>query len=159
MSSVITFNSVNDACEKFLLIADLLSHQTVTIVGKFDELYSILNNIVKHSDYELYDIDFRDTCIDGYDGEFCLTLDDENHIWVEKCLRFDGDGNKKALLLDGVIFGYKDIDDSILDQNTDVVLFDINDEEQKKKTDKRNKQKEELEKIFDKYFTFLFLDN
>ena len=156
MSSVITFNSVNDACEKFLLIADLLSHQTVAIVGKFDELYPILNNIVKHSDYELYDIDFRDTCIDGYDGEFCLTLDDENHIWVEKCLRFDGDGNKKALLLDGVIFGYKDIDDDIIAENQDIILFDINDEKQKRELEKRNKQREELEKILDMYYDFLF---
>lgn len=156
MSSVITFNSVHDACEKFLLIADILSSQTVTIVGNFDELYSILNNIVKRSDYELYDIDFRDTCIDGYDGEFCLTLDDENHIWVEKCLRFDGDGNKKALLLDGVIFGYKDIDDDIIAENQDIILFDINDEKQKRELEKRNKQREELEKILDMYYDFLF---
>lgn len=128
---VMTFNSVEEFCDRVLMVASVLPNDGIAIVGTYSELYPILNHIVKHSDYELYDVDFRTSDWDNYQDEYVISIDCEKHIWVEPARRKTEKGDNSPIFLDEITFAYKDVGKDLLEVNKDSViyLFDITGED------------------------------
>jgi hypothetical protein len=71
--------------------------QEVNIVAEYEHLCSILNAIVKNSDYQLCNIKLSDSHVDGYRDEYILSLSDKK-IWCQ-----EAKNDKGYLWVDGII--------------------------------------------------------
>lgn len=149
------FKDIPDLCRKVVWLSGVMRGQSVTVLGTFEELYPIVNFILKNTDYEVYDVDFCSGAIDGYDFEYGMTLDDEDHMWVEKAIRVKEDGTKSPVYFNNLVFAYADVDKELIKENK-ALLFDVDDGEDEPKNEglsgfKFNQQPET--------FTFTIKDN
>lgn len=124
---VLVFNSVEEFCDKVLMVASVLSNDGIAIVGTYGELCPILNRIVKYSDYELYYVKFCSPEWNDYQEEYVLSIDDEKHVWVEPARRKKENGDFSPVFFDEIAFAYKDVGEDLLEANKDsiIYLFDI----------------------------------
>lgn len=145
MAETWLFKNVRDVTNSVTSLVNMLHGSSVSIIGTYDELYPILNDIVKNTDFELYDVEFLDPVSSGYYKEYGITLDDEKHIYVERAIVTNGDGAEVALLFDNIAFAYKDVDERILKENdSNTILFDIDYEDN---DDKNHNKESEVDKV------------
>lgn len=126
------FNDIEDLCRNVVWLSRVMRGQSVTVLGTFEELYPIVNYILKNTDYELFDVDFRSGEIDGYNLEYGMTLDDEGYMWIEKAIRVKEDGTKSPVYFDNLVFAYTDVDKELIKENK-ALLFDVDDGEDEPK--------------------------
>ena len=129
MAETWLFEDIRDLTRKVAWLVNVMCDTSVTIIGTYDELRPILNCIVKNTDFELYDVDFVEPMWINYDKEYGITLDSDKNIYVEKVFNTREDGTEVPIFFDNIIFAYKDVDNRILEQNENHVLFDIDDGE------------------------------
>ena len=126
------FKDIEDLCRNVVWLSKVMRGQSVTVLGTFEELYPIVNFILKNTDYEMYDVDFRSGEIDGYNLEYAMTLDDEGYMWIEKAIRVKEDGTKSPVCFDELVFAYTDVDKELIKENK-ALLFDVDDGEDEPK--------------------------
>ena len=126
------FKDIPDLCRKVVWLSKVMRGQSVSVLGTFEELYPIVNFILKNTDYEMYDVDFRSGEFDGYNLEYGMTLDDEGYMWIEKAIRVKEDGTKSPVYFDNIVFAYNDVDKELIKENK-ALLFDVDDGEDEPK--------------------------
>lgn len=148
------FKDIEDLCRNVVWLSKVMRGQSVTVLGTFEELYPIVNFILKNTDYEMYDVDFRSGEIDGYNLEYAMTLDDEGYMWIEKAIRVKEDGTKSPVYFDDLVFAYTDVDKELIKENK-ALLFDVDDGEDEPKYEHLSELKFNKPEIF----TFTIKDN
>jgi len=93
------FPNVDYLISEVISLADSSSpyFQGVNIVAEYEHLCSILNAIVKNSDYQLCNIKLSDSHVDGYRDEYILSLSDKK-IWCQ-----EAKNGKGYLWVDGIL--------------------------------------------------------
>lgn len=92
------FQSIPHMISQTISMLDLPSpyHQGINIVAGYALLCPIINAIVKNSDYRLCNIKLSDSGVDGYSGEYILSLSDKR-IWCQEAKNDNG-----YLCVDGI---------------------------------------------------------
>ncbi len=126
------FKDIEDLCRKVVWLSKVMRGQSVTVLGAFEELYPIVNYILKNTDYELFDVDFRSGEFDGYNLEYAMTLDDGGYMWIGKAIGVKEDGTKSPVCFGGLVFAYTDVDKELVKENK-ALLFDVDDGEDEPK--------------------------
>lgn len=93
------FPNVDHLISEIISLADSSypSVQEINIVAGYVHLCSILNAIVKNSDYQLCNVKLSDFHVDGYRDEYILTLSDKK-IWCQ-----EAKNEKGYLWVDGIL--------------------------------------------------------
>ncbi len=102
--------------------------QGINIVAGYALLCSILNDIVKNSDYQICNIKLSDSGVDGYTGEYILSISDKR-IWCEEAKN----GNE-YLYVDGITtFVHSDCNSAFVIKNKGqpMIEFEFLDEEER----------------------------
>lgn len=92
----------------------------VNIVAKYEILCSILNNIVKHSDYFITNAKINDFRIDGYLDEYILSIADRK-IWCQEARSKSG-----YVVVDGLMtFVHSDCNSRFITENKRQLMYEF----------------------------------
>ena len=97
----------------------------VNIVAKYDVIMPILNELIKESPFMLVSAEISDVMWDGYDKEFCLSVNHDGEVFIEKAYLEEKD--VYLYIGDGLTFIHNDCNSKFLQNNTEaeIVAFEI----------------------------------
>lgn len=126
------YNSVEEFVDDILYCYDIGYGEKeffgINIVADYTTSVSILNALIRKSDFDLYSIDISPKALDGYNGEYWITIDEDGLIFCEKAKKGDGyilveEGNE-------ITYVHEDVSNDFLSKNihADMIYFTIDDD-------------------------------
>ncbi len=117
-----TFQSIHHMRKRILKAASIHDNHlpAIHIIAKYEVLCSILNDIVKHSDYSITNVKINDFRIDGYLDEYILSIAD-GKIWCQEARNKSG-----YIVVDGLMtFVHSDCSSRFVTVNKRQLMYEF----------------------------------
>lgn len=114
-----SFDNMYDLMNDYFNTEYCPEYSSINVVGNYDKISAILEKLIKDN-FHIRNIELLDSEVDGYDGDWLLTIDSDGDIWTQKAVHHKDDGHSEYFYLyDSIIFVHEDVNLKLITKNKD----------------------------------------
>lgn len=123
----IVYRDIEGLVENIFEAWNCVDDQEVCIVGFYEDICDVLNELVMYDEFYMVNIELHDPLMEGYEKEFVIEIGTDGDVWVEKASHDDG---KSYVSVGGsndvpVIFIFSNVNSKFIAANEEASFFEI----------------------------------